>query len=85
MATTDVRENEDRVRDARKVLKFYVDLFPEAEYAGEDSVTALVDLTADLLHLAHDLGMGDGELIFKAANHYDEERRLFEEFGTTSI
>ena len=65
-------ENKARRKSAKKALvsaKYW-----GADTYGEDHEDGIVDLMADLLHLAHSRGINLTGVLRKAVGHFEEER-----------
>jgi hypothetical protein len=70
--TEDTEEhlNKKRITAARRALRAYQQ-DPKIEQGVTDS--ALIDLIADLLHLAHSKGLPVGRILQHAENHFQLE------------
>lgn len=66
-------DNGVRARWAARALVAFAEHLADGTLTGEEPETALVDLLADLLHLADALGQEPADLLELAVAHYGEE------------
>jgi hypothetical protein len=66
-------KTEERIARAREVLICYRFEHPDYRGTQEPDEAALIDLFADLMHLAKEMGQNPANLVRTASNHYEEE------------
>ena len=63
--------NEDRAKQARMTLDYFLSIFPN----DDDVETLAIDLLADILHLLEQEGVDSERVLSSAESHFRAERK----------